>query len=341
MPISKQKIEAKILLNPASGGGNVKERMAQLQHMFPDLTHSIFITNSEKDLYEKAVDFAKTKCPLYISGGDGTLVIVLNALIDNQLNTPLLFLGTGSSNDIALHLGIKQLEAARNSLSHKPCKVDIGKIDTADNRTHFLGQVNLGLGAFVNHFVEQKKKKYSLAYRFQEVVGFFAIVKAFLFNSASIYAKLDIELCSPLKPEVLLNLKTLQLDKKSLIIKDHFDIILMANIKYWAGGKIFNSRGSIIDEQLNLILIQKGKFFRMLRILLAAGKGNIESYLKPGTGVFSIPFRKAVISTEKKFLIQADGELLSDQNGSKYFDKLEVSVANQKVDFYRNIEIEI
>lgn len=350
---STQRKKIRILVNPKAGGGNLQNRLKMLETMFPDIVDEIVISKSAKDLQQKAIEAAREKRQLYISGGDGALVLVLNALCAKNLSTPLLFLGTGSSNDIANHLGIQTQKQILESLKKKPELLDIGHIQGHEHSTYFMGQANIGLGAYVNNYVERKKKKYSWAYGLQNFLGAIAIIKNFTSKKNSVYASIKIlvdknfTFDKDLPKAFSKKITVKKVDKKSIWLEGYFDVILTANIKYWAGGMTFVPQANAKDSRLNLLLIQSGSLWNMLKIIIQAGKGKMRPYIfgknagmntdKNTNGVVLIPFQQADISFSKSEMIQVDGEVpLDKENIPMRFQKLKVKVIPQAQSFFCN-----
>ncbi|MEG2317927.1 MAG: YegS/Rv2252/BmrU family lipid kinase [Rikenellaceae bacterium] len=80
---------------------------------------------------------------ILISGGDGTVNLVVNILMNNSINTPIAVLPAGTANDFAKmlgnNLGIK--DACRKILKGKVSRIDVGKV----NSTYFVNVLSAGL----------------------------------------------------------------------------------------------------------------------------------------------------------------------------------------------------
>lgn len=83
-------------------------------------------------------------------GGDGTVHLALNAIIDLPVSFAILPMGTG--NDFARHIGVGKLTDAIPALiSGKTELVDVGTIELANGELHYFGAVaSCGFDAQVN-----------------------------------------------------------------------------------------------------------------------------------------------------------------------------------------------
>lgn len=98
------------------------------------------IDSSEKDLIELL------KHPYHhilISGGDGTVNLVVNMLMNNSIDTPIAVLPAGTANDFAKMLGNNSgiKDACRRILKGKVSRIDVGKV----NSTYFVNVLSAGL----------------------------------------------------------------------------------------------------------------------------------------------------------------------------------------------------
>ena len=103
-------------------------------------------------------DFSK----IIVAGGDGTLRIVVQHLMENHLKTPLGIIPVGTGNILARNLGIPLDidQAAKTAMAGKDKQIDIGK---AKVRSHspifFTGIAGLGLDAKIMEKTDNRLKK--------------------------------------------------------------------------------------------------------------------------------------------------------------------------------------
>lgn len=124
--------KARLIYNPYSGDRSFRMRLDvvidKLQRggyeVIPHRTMSIediYNSFSSKDLYDCVI----------ISGGDGTINHVINAMIKNDINIPIGIIPSGTSNDFAAHLNIpKRVTQACDIITKgNTVEIDVGKIN--------------------------------------------------------------------------------------------------------------------------------------------------------------------------------------------------------------------
>jgi diacylglycerol kinase family enzyme len=132
--------------------------------------------------------------------------------------------------------------------------VDLGRIvENGVPVGYFLGQANVGLGAYVNAYVaDLAGRKPGLARR-QTLAGIFGIRKAYRSGA---------------------------LPWKLLVTSDggrregEFSVAVFSNIRFWATGKMINPGARPDDGALDACFIGRASFFRLARINALAGKGR-------------------------------------------------------------------
>ncbi len=143
--------KALLIYNPASGNGlfknNLDEVVANLQNgsaftMVSTVRITQGIDLASSDMIEQYKQF-----DLIIgAGGDGTISIICDILIQNKLDIPIAVIPAGTANDFAMHLGTpKDPAAAALSIAKGtalPC--DLGKVFDK----HFINVV--ACGSFAN-----------------------------------------------------------------------------------------------------------------------------------------------------------------------------------------------
>jgi len=93
---------------------------------------------------------------LAVSGGDGTLNLVLNAIIANGLNIPLLIIPSGTANDFAGFVGMSKNPAACADIAAKGNIVwsDVGLV----NNKYFINVCGAGLFTHISQQVDEGLK---------------------------------------------------------------------------------------------------------------------------------------------------------------------------------------
>lgn len=144
-----------LIYNPKSGKGQIRAHLAdiieKLSHL--NLEISIHVTQGIKDATEFILNQGNAFDLILCSGGDGTLSEVVSGVLGGNLQIPIGYIPTGSTNDFAASLNIpKQISASLDTLINgKLCLYDIGKI----NEEFFIYVA--AFGAFTNISYETKQ----------------------------------------------------------------------------------------------------------------------------------------------------------------------------------------
>jgi len=294
-----------ILYNPTAGMGRALKRKIGLERLLRHfgVRYDLFMSRSEDHLRELVREHVKTYGTIVGAGGDSTFHILVNEIVGTGRDVKFGLIGVGSSNDIAREFGVHSVLAACRALgSPRVRPVDLGVIFEGETPVrYFLGQVNLGLGAFVNrHVAELAARKPRLAKR-QLLAGVLGIRRAY--RSKKVPLRLIVE-------------------SESGRAEGEFVSAVISNIKYWATAKIINPDAVPDDGRLDCCLIGDCSFLRLARISAKAKKGRHAAAGK--VRFFQAP--RFELSSEKPFEIQSDGEIVRTPDGRDQFQKISVEV---------------
>lgn len=147
-----------IIYNPYSASGKNKKIEQKLSQVYRSFGVSSFVL-SIKEL-DEIVKYIKT-CNIHhitIVGGDGTINIVINHLLQLDVHVPLNLYPGGTSNDFAMLLGISKhvRKNVYNALHSQPAPVDLGIV----NNRYFVNIAAAGTFTTVSQRVNQEMKRY-------------------------------------------------------------------------------------------------------------------------------------------------------------------------------------
>jgi len=128
----------------------------KLTSLFPE-AELLVAKQVKKGLIELG-DFSK----IIVAGGDGTLRIVVQHLMENHLKTPLGIIPVGTGNILARNLGIPLDidQAAKTAMAGNPKQIDIGKAKVRSKPPiFFTGIAGLGLDAKIMEKTDNRLKK--------------------------------------------------------------------------------------------------------------------------------------------------------------------------------------
>lgn len=154
--------KCKLIYNPHSGSKTFKFDLDICFSMFQKAGYEVhvFRTIEKGDIRQHIFEMDKNYDLVVVSGGDGTINIVVNALIERGLDIPLGVIPSGTANDFATFLGLKTgsvEEACHVIVTEKPKKIDIG----VANGQCFINVCAGGLFTNVSQNVD-KDLKYAL-----------------------------------------------------------------------------------------------------------------------------------------------------------------------------------
>ena len=156
-----------LIYNPNAGNGIIKNHLDEIIESFCEAGLAVLpyrlggSLNLDRVMEEiKAGGYHK----IVVAGGDGTINLVVNAMIRGDINLPLSIFPTGTANDLAGNLGIPSSFGGMISaaLSNDYVKVDVGKAGSryfvnvlaigmlvdVSQRTDPMIKNTLGLGAY-------------------------------------------------------------------------------------------------------------------------------------------------------------------------------------------------
>ncbi|MCS6985522.1 MAG: hypothetical protein NZM25_10420 [Leptospiraceae bacterium] len=271
-----------LLVNPQAGGGKAKKILPQLRKALQDENIEFEECIPETFLeFWKKLSRAQNYCGIAIAGGDSALTLAAEKLIPKKI--PLAFFGVGSQNDIARELGLINFAQVAKMMKTPPLRCDYLEVKTPKQHGIALGQVNFGLGVWVNTFVESFKKKHPYFYKFQFFLGLFAIIYAALGKKNV----LDMEIHGEEH------------------LHGRFHIALFSKIRHWAGGFFFVPPASINDGYIHLILVRDCSLWRLIYIILLSKRGQHLSQKE----VIYIKSRQFSVRLLHPQSLQRDGEI--------------------------------
>lgn len=277
-----------VFLNPSSGSGIALKNKGKIENLLLkyQVKYDLFISGSEKHLIELVRDNQRKYGTIVGIGGDTTFNIIVNQIIEGKTKNRFSMISLGSSNDIAREFGVETLESACRAIRDgKTEEIDIVRVSCDSRTSYFIGTATLGLGVFVNRFVENLKKKESLFSKVQPVAGFLGVRKSF--REKLIPYRID-----------------LSYDQKCSVKR--FSLIVFNNTPYYATGLIPSPQADATDGLLDCCIIDAKNFLEFLKVAYLTYRKN---YSKR-KNVEILKAKRFIVSSEKGIEIQIDGEIM-------------------------------
>lgn len=150
----------KLIYNPFSGNKSFKFDLDVCIGIFQESGYEVhpFRAIKEGDIEGHIAQMPEDYDIIVASGGDGTVNIVLNALMKRKLKTPLGIIPSGTANDFATYLGFKSgqvEESCRAIAKTKPVAIDLGLVN---DTTYFINVCAGGLMTNISQTVDKDLK---------------------------------------------------------------------------------------------------------------------------------------------------------------------------------------
>ncbi len=294
-----------ILFNPSAGKGKAQKRKCLLEQLLRkwQVPYDLIVTSSADDLRTLTRELAGRYRALAGAGGDSTFQIMIDELARAGAEVDFGLIPLGSSNDIAREFGLADLEKSCLVLKRRRTRtIDLGAVDHQGRLlSHFLGQVNIGLGVQVNRYVEEFSRKWPRLASFQNLAGTLGALRAYRRK----------------KVPLSLSIQTEEEERLGSFVVASFN-----NIRYWASGRILIPSARPDDGRLDGCLIAGCSFLRLARLAFSARKGR-HADASEVEFLAAAAFR---VSSEREFDVQVDGEIIGGSRNPGLFLDIQVRV---------------
>lgn len=218
---------------------------------------------------------------IIIGGGDGTLSMALEAVLESGL--PLGILPMGNANDLARTLAIptKVVDAFAVIAAGRTRRVDVGEV----NDKHFFNVASIGLSVDIaQRLTRQQKKRWG-------VLAYVGNAWEALHSGSSFNARID---CDGNR----LELRSIQ--------------VAVGNGRFYGGGMTIADDATIDDHRLDLYAIERQRWWRLAVILPALRWGKH----KLVEGIHTMSGQVIQIETDEPMAINVDGEVVAETPAS-------------------------
>ncbi len=209
-----------------------------------------------------------------VGGGDGSVNMVLPALVKTQV--PLVVIPLGTANNLARHYNLSYniTEALKVIETGRPYKIDLGIV----NGIYFVNVVGLGLSTNVNDKVPSKLKR---------------IFGAFAFVMTAIY----------LAPQIRPFKLTIEADGK-IFVRRSWQISVV-NGRHYGNGLIITPDASLLDGKLHALSTEVAKWWEGFLLIPALISGKY----KKDHDISLFEAETIKLSTKRKLKIDVDGDI--------------------------------
>ena len=271
--------KVKFIYNPNSGERKISQELDKIIEIYQKYNYSVvpFRLCKNVPVKDAFLDMELDYDHILISGGDGTVDLILNAMKELNINIPIGILPCGTANDFAkaVNLSFDSKEAIERIVNSKPKKIDIGKI----NDKYFINVASAGMFTDVSQKINPD---------FKNSIG-----------KVSYYLK---------GIEEALYMRKFSIEVKSEEVEYNGDMYLMLIFNGKTAGNInLAYKAKVDDGLLDIIIVKDVLFPNMLPLLISILKGeHLEGYNKDEILYFKT--NKLKIDCKDKLNTDIDGE---------------------------------
>lgn len=239
--------KVKLIYNPKSGDASFKNKLDTVINRFQTAGYTIVPFRLSHDLHiDKAFsDISKGYEMICVSGGDGTVSSVADAMARLNIKLPLGIFPAGTSNDLAAYLGIpKDVKTCCDIILGGILKnVDLGRV----NGSHFINVCSAGLLTDIPHKTDTHMKNAlgQIAYYMKGLE--------------------EIPKFSPIK---------MRLVSEDRVIEDNMLMLIILNGSSAGGFNKLAPDATIDDGRMNVIAVKFANIPNMLSLFLKVIRGE-------------------------------------------------------------------
>ena len=150
--------KVKLVYNPNSGERSIVNKLDCIIETYQSYGYILipYRLNKQNPIKDAFIDLNEDYDHILISGGDGTVDMVLNVMKELEINKPIGILPTGTANDFAnaLSLPFNVKESIENIINSSPKKIDIGRV----NNKYFINVASAGMFTDVSQKINTEFK---------------------------------------------------------------------------------------------------------------------------------------------------------------------------------------
>lgn len=293
------------LYNPNSGRKKIAKNLdfivSELKAKYDEVF--VYATKAGNDAYHYLKQNAKDIDVLVVSGGDGTLNECVSAICDSNQNLPIIYLPSGTVNDVARTLKIP-LDAK------KALKI----VDSGQKNSYDILQVGDSYGLYVCCFGIFTETSYATPQKLKNIFGKIA------------YALYFLKILFKQKAQKL----NIEVDQKKY--EGYFSCLFAVNSKSLSGFKI-NKNADMNDGKVDCFLIRTKSSKIRLTDIFRLFKVYIQGIEKVKENKYIKKFNTSQIKVvaPKQISVNLDGE-------QKLMQNFEINVLKDKIQFFQERE---
>ncbi|MCI5727636.1 MAG: YegS/Rv2252/BmrU family lipid kinase [Clostridium sp.] len=267
--------KVRLIYNPYSGENVILRELDRVVKMHQEKGYEVVPYRIQRDKsIDEALDDIEGYKYILVSGGDGTVDSVVNAMKRKNVDLPIGILPLGTANDFAKFLGIpnKVEDALERILKFNPKPIDLGKV----NDKYFVNVASTGLLTDVSQKTDVNLKN---------TIGKLAYYLKGLEEIPN-FRKLKVKITTD-----------------EMVYDDTMYLILVFNGQT-AGNLRLATIAEVDDGYLDLIIIKAVQLYEILPLFIKILKGDHLDSKK----VVYVKTKKIRIETDEEIVTDIDGE---------------------------------
>lgn len=271
--------KVKFIYNPNSGERKIIHELDKIIQIYQKYDYAVvpFRLCKNIPINDAFSDMESNYDHILISGGDGTVDLILNVMKELNINIPIGILPCGTANDFAkaVNLSFDPEDSIERIVNSKPKKIDIGKI----NDKYFINVASAGMFTDVSQKINPDLKN--------------------SIGKVSYYIK---------GIEEALYMRKFSIEVKSNEMEYNGDMYLMLIFNGKTAGNInLAYKAKVDDGLLDVIIVKKVLLPNMLPLLISILKGeHLEGYNK--NEILYFKTKKLKINCKDNLITDIDGE---------------------------------
>ena len=229
-----------VVVNPSAGGGRAGKVVGRVASVLHDagVEHEITVSRSGQDLEARVRAAAEAGAEVVgCIGGDGTVGLAANGLVGTE--TALAIFPSGTADDFAHAIGLKQLEtAARAVVEGTIARIDTGRVSVAETSRSYVAIASCGFDSEVNEAANAMKLR---------------------LGSTGTYVAAVVKTLSRFTPAAF----TIDIDGET--VRGPHMLVAVGNSTSYGGGMQVTPAASVVDGELDVCMLRalgKGAFLR-------------------------------------------------------------------------------
>ena len=267
-----------VVANPTAGHGKAGKVVGKVDRLLhtAGIDHEIVLSESGPDLEARVRRAATDGGVVGCIGGDGTVGLAVNGLVDSDAT--LAIFPSGTADDFAVSIGLKSLEAAVRAVGDgNATRIDTAVVQTEERKRHYVAIASCGFDSEVNEAANAMTLR---------------------LGSTGTYVAALIKTLSRFTPAGF----TIDLDGE--VVRGQHMLVAVGNSISYGGGMKVTPDASIVDGMLDVCMLRALSKPAFLAAFPRVFRGTHVTH----EAVRMARVRRIHIEADRRVMVYADGE---------------------------------